>query len=187
MEKVSIIVPVYNVEPYLARCIDSLLGQSYSDLEILLIDDCSADKSASIMTAYAKKDSRVRCFYQLKNQGVSSARNLGLEKMDGDWVCFCSRHSFYRDPCGIGSSPACCFDVGRLCFGGSCRVGKRNDKKTVFRNKSAAAGYIFITAYQLWFRNVDRSHRNAVLGKKNKASSMIMKGRYNGKNKNCTG
>lgn len=95
MDKISIIVPVYNVEPYLGRCIDSLITQSYMDLEIILIDDCSSDKSAMIMATYAEKDSRIRCFYQSKNQGVSAARNLGLKKMDGDWVCFCDGDDWY--------------------------------------------------------------------------------------------
>lgn len=96
MDKVSIIVPVYNVEPYLSRCIDSLISQSYLELDIILVDDCSSDKSAVIMEAYAKKDSRIRCFYQPQNQGVSAARNLGIEKMVGDWVCFCDGDDWYH-------------------------------------------------------------------------------------------
>ena len=73
---VSIIVPVYNTEKFLHRCIDSILAQSYTDFELLLIDDGSKDSSGSICDEYAAKDIRVRVFHK-ENGGVSSARNLG--------------------------------------------------------------------------------------------------------------
>lgn len=85
--KVSIIVPVYNTEDYISRCIDSLLLQTYSNLEILLIDDGSTDNSKEICETYAKIDSRIRFFSQ-ENHGVSAARNKGLDKMTGDFLCF---------------------------------------------------------------------------------------------------
>ena len=84
---VSIIVPVYNSGQYLPRCIDSILNQSYRDLELLLVDDGSKDDSGSICDAYTEKDSRVRVFHK-ENGGVSSARNLGLQEAKGEWVCF---------------------------------------------------------------------------------------------------
>ena len=76
--KVSIIVPVYNVEKYLHRCVDSILLQTFTDFELLLIDDGSTDKSVDICDKYALKDSRIRVFHK-KNGGVSSARNLGIK------------------------------------------------------------------------------------------------------------
>ena len=85
--KVSIIIPVYNTEQYLSRCIDSILGQSFTDFELLLIDDGSTDGSAKICDAYAEKDSRIRVLHK-ENGGVSSARNLGLNEAKGEWVCF---------------------------------------------------------------------------------------------------
>lgn len=78
--KVSIIVPVYNVEKYLHRCVDSILLQTFTDFELLLIDDGSTDKSVDICDKYALKDSRIRVFHK-KNGGVSSARNLGIKSL----------------------------------------------------------------------------------------------------------
>ncbi len=87
MPKISVIVPVYNVEKYLSRCIDSILNQSYADFELLLINDGSTDNSASICNEYEKKDSRIRVFHK-ENGGVSTARNLGIENAKGRWICF---------------------------------------------------------------------------------------------------
>ena len=85
--RVSIIVPVYNTKQYLSRCIDSILSQSFTDFELLLIDDGSTDGSGIICDVYAEKDSRIRVFHK-ENGGVSSARNLGLKEAQGEWICF---------------------------------------------------------------------------------------------------
>lgn len=85
--KVSIIVPVYKAEQYLHRCIDSILAQTFTDWELLLVDDGSPDRSGEICDEYAKKDKRIRVFHK-ENGGVSSARNLGLEKVQGEYVTF---------------------------------------------------------------------------------------------------
>ncbi len=85
--KMSVIVPVYNVEKYLPRCIDSILSQTFKDFELLLIDDGSPDNCGKICDEYAAKDRRVRVFHK-PNGGVSSARNLGLDKACGDWITF---------------------------------------------------------------------------------------------------
>ena len=85
--KISVIVPVYNVEQYLPRCIDSILDQTFTDFELLLIDDGSKDKSGEICDNYAKKDSRIRVFHK-ENGGVSSARNLGLYNAKGKYIAF---------------------------------------------------------------------------------------------------
>lgn len=85
--KVSVIVPVYNVEPYLKRCLDSICGQTYSNMEILLINDGSTDNSKAICEEYASKDSRIKVFNK-ENGGLSSARNTGLDNMEGDYVYF---------------------------------------------------------------------------------------------------
>lgn len=85
--QISVIVPVYNVEQYLSRCIDSILAQTFTNLELLLIDDGSKDKSGDICDEYAKKDDRIRVFHT-KNGGVSMARNLGVDNARGEWINF---------------------------------------------------------------------------------------------------
>ena len=91
--KISVIVPVYNVEQYLHRCIDSILAQTFTDFELLLIDDGSKDRSGEICDDYAGKDERVRVFHK-ENGGVSSARNVGLDKAKGELLCFCDSDDF---------------------------------------------------------------------------------------------
>ena len=85
--KVSIIVPVYNVEQYLSECLDSLLNQTYKDLEIIVIDDESPDGSPAICDKYSNQDKRVQV-YHVKNGGVSRARNFGAQKASGKWLMF---------------------------------------------------------------------------------------------------
>ena len=77
----SVIVPVYNVENYLERCLDSILAQTYGNLEVLLIDDASRDNSGAICDAYAARDSRVRVIHFPENRGPSAARNTGIQEM----------------------------------------------------------------------------------------------------------
>ena len=84
---VSIIVPIYNSENFISRCMDSLVNQTYENIEIVAIDDGSKDNSLEILNQYAKKDKRVKVFSQL-NQGPSVARNTGLEKSSGDHIMF---------------------------------------------------------------------------------------------------
>lgn len=91
--QVSIIVPVYKVEKYLPGCIESILSQSYSDFELLLIDDGSPDKSGEICDEYAARDVRIRVFHKT-NGGVSSARNLGIEEAKGEWIMFVDSDDF---------------------------------------------------------------------------------------------
>lgn len=93
---ISIIVPVYNTEKYLHRCIDSVLAQTYKDFELLLIDDGSTDSSGAICDEYAEKDGRVRVFHK-KNGGVSSARNLGLDNAQGEWITFVDSDDYIEE------------------------------------------------------------------------------------------
>jgi glycosyltransferase involved in cell wall biosynthesis len=87
MVKASIIIPVYNAEKYLSQCIDSILSQTWTDFELLLINDGSSDHSGKICDESARRDSRVKVFHK-ENGGVSSARNLGIDKAQGEWVAF---------------------------------------------------------------------------------------------------
>lgn len=84
---ISVIVPVYNVEKYLTRCIESILKQTYTYFELLLIDDGSTDRSLKICKKYQDLDNRVMCFHK-ENGGLSDARNFGLERMKGEYVTF---------------------------------------------------------------------------------------------------
>lgn len=84
---ISVIVPVYKVEKYLRRCVDSILNQSYTDFELLLIDDGSPDGCPQICDEYARLDNRVRVFHK-PNGGLSDARNYGLDQISGDYVSF---------------------------------------------------------------------------------------------------
>lgn len=87
MSLVSIIVPVYNAEKTLNRCVDSILSQTFDDWELLLIDDGSTDCSGELCNEYAAKDQRIKVFHK-KNEGVSSARNIGLDNAKGKWITF---------------------------------------------------------------------------------------------------
>lgn len=98
---ISVIVPVYNVEPYLRKCLDSIINQTYSDLEILVIDDGSTDGSGKICDEYVEKDERIKVFHT-ENRGLSAARNLGLDEAHGDWISFVDSDDWVeRDFCKI--------------------------------------------------------------------------------------
>ena len=83
----SVIVPVYNVEAYLCRCVDSILNQTYQNLEVILVDDGAKDSSGTICDTYAEKDSRVQVIHK-ENGGLSSARNAGLDICRGEYIAF---------------------------------------------------------------------------------------------------
>lgn len=87
MNKISVIIPVYNVEKYLRRCVDSILNQTYKNLEVILVDDGSPDGCPAICDEYANQEVRVRVVHKI-NGGLSSARNAGLEVVSGDFVTF---------------------------------------------------------------------------------------------------
>ncbi|MBR6244787.1 glycosyltransferase family 2 protein [bacterium] len=87
MPEISVIVPVYKVEKYLSRCVDSILSQTFTDFELILVDDGSPDKCGEICEEYAKKDPRIRVNHQ-ENRGQSAARNRGIELAQGAWITF---------------------------------------------------------------------------------------------------
>lgn len=88
MATISIIVPVYNAEKTLNRCLNSIIAQTYTDWECILIDDGSKDNSPAICDEYEKVDTRFKVIHK-KNGGASSARNVGLKEAKGEWICFC--------------------------------------------------------------------------------------------------
>ena len=91
--KISVIVTVYNNQQYLTRCLQSIITQTYHNLEIILVDDGSTDGSLAICEKYRQKDSRIRLLYQT-NQGVAVARNRGLDAATGDYLCFVDDDDF---------------------------------------------------------------------------------------------
>ena len=116
MPKVSIIIPVYNSENTLRRCLDSVLAQTFTDFECLLINDGSKDRSGDICDEYARKDNRVKVFHK-ENGGVSSARNVGLDNAQGEWITFVDSDDWVEDRIldylinyGCGSLKICNFN-----------------------------------------------------------------------------
>ena len=85
--KVSIIIPVYNVEPFLARCLDSVVGQTLRGIEIICVDDGSPDRSIDILNRYAAQDDRIRVISQ-ENRGLGGARNRGFDAATGEFILF---------------------------------------------------------------------------------------------------
>lgn len=108
MPLISIIVPVYNAENTLNRCVDSILNQTFHSWELLLVDDGSIDRSDKICDQYASKDNRIKVFHK-KNGGVSSARNMGLDHATGSWVIFVDSDDF------IDTTFFCTFVKSQLC------------------------------------------------------------------------
>lgn len=94
MPTISVIIPIYNTEKYLRRCLDSILNQEFIDLEILLIDDGSTDNSSMICDKYVRSDSRIKVCHQL-NRGVSKARNKGLSLANGEYIHFADSDDFW--------------------------------------------------------------------------------------------
>lgn len=86
--RISVIIPVYNVENYIEKCIQSVCGQTYKNLEIILVDDCSKDRGGEICDDYAKKDTRIKVIHQPKNMGLSLARNTGIAQASGEYYMF---------------------------------------------------------------------------------------------------
>lgn len=95
--KVSVLIPVYNVENYLGRCLDSVLGQSLSDIEVICVDDASPDGSSAILAAYAAKDARVRIITKARNEGLMMARKTAYREAAGEYFFFCDSDDYLTD------------------------------------------------------------------------------------------
>ena len=93
---ISVIVPVYNVETYLDECIKSLVKQTYSKFELILIDDGSTDSSGQLCDAWKETDDRIKVIHK-ENGGLSTARNAGLDVAKGDYICFIDSDDFVTD------------------------------------------------------------------------------------------
>ena len=96
MEKISVIIPVYNVEKFIEQSIKSVLNQTYKNLEIILVDDGSTDSSGSICDEYSKKDKRIKVIHQ-DNKGLSGARNSGLDIATGKYIMFLDSDDYFEN------------------------------------------------------------------------------------------
>ncbi|EGN6604575.1 glycosyltransferase family 2 protein, partial [Campylobacter jejuni] len=88
MPKISIILPTFNVEKYIARAIESCINQSFKDIEIIIVDDCGSDKSINIAKEYAKKEERIKIIHNEKNLGTFATRNNGVKHSNGEYLMF---------------------------------------------------------------------------------------------------
>ena len=132
---ISVIVPVYNVEPYLRRCIESLIEQTLQKIEILLVDDGSTDRSGQICEEYAGIDQRIRVIHQ-ENGGLSAARNAGINRAKADYLMFVDSDDWVeQDFCKIPLEAAKKYQADlvmfqyKRCFGGRERKGRFDDTR----------------------------------------------------------
>ena len=115
--KISIIIPVYNVEKYLAECLDSCINQTLEDIEVICVDDCSTDNSYKILEEYQQKDSRIKIFRQEENNKQGAARNKGLEVVTGEYVWFVDSDDYIdTKACQILYDTIKEFDIDLLAF-----------------------------------------------------------------------
>lgn len=160
---VSIVIPVYNVEKFISQCIDSVLCQTYSNFELILVNDGSTDSSGKICDDYAKKDIRIHVIH-IPNSGVSAARNTGIEESKGDWISFIDSDDFvepdYLERFQIGKDDTDLIVQGleyydnrngsffkqvRVC---DCILGEEGFKEKVAQNDLLRSGYPCAKAYR---------------------------------------
>ncbi|GHB33685.1 glycosyl transferase [Streptomyces viridiviolaceus] len=136
MPKLSLVVPVYKVQGYLPECLDSVLGQDYTDFEIIAVDDCSPDGSGAILDEYAERDTRIRVIHLTENVGLGRARNAGLEKAEGDYVLFLDSDDTLSDGAltaiadrieATGNPEILIYDYARTYWDGRIRPNLRAD------------------------------------------------------------
>lgn len=133
--KISIIIPVYNVEKYLRECLDSCVNQTLEDIEIICVDDCSTDNSYKILEEYQQKDSRIRIFQQEENKKQGAARNKGLEVATGEYVWFIDSDDYIdTKACQILYDAVKEFDVDMLCFS-AIQFSEEDEKRKFFYPK----------------------------------------------------
>lgn len=160
---ISVIVPVYNVEKYLSRCIESIINQSYQNIEIILINDGSTDNSSIICDEYAKKDTRIKVIHK-KNGGVSSARNVGLKNARGEFITFVDSDDYIKLTCfekmvnGIKNNDVDMVVVGWEYGDGTIGWADKNidiDCQKVYTQDEISKSYLFLTVWGHLFRRMD--------------------------------
>lgn len=148
---VSVIVPVYNSSAYLKRCIEAILSQTYTKLEIILINDGSCDNSLNIMREYERKDSRIRVFDK-ENGGSSSARNVGIREATGEYICFCDSDDYYEPD--IIENLFLVFNKYKDAVIAQCMSVCRNEDDTIFSGPLKDSGKIVLESNEDFFREL---------------------------------
>ena len=148
MELVSIVVPVYNVEHYLQECILSLLGQTYKNIEVILVDDGSTDSSGNICDLFAEKDSRIKVIHK-RNAGLGYARNSGLEIAKGEYITFIDSDDIAEKNLVELLMNAVHEAVADTCIGGFKRISE--DGKILFQERYQPEMYERDAVYQNLF------------------------------------
>lgn len=145
--KISIIIPVYNVERYLAECLDSCINQTLEDIEIICVDDASPDNSIKILEEYQQKDSRIKIIRHEKNRNLGGARNTGLENATGEYIWFVDSDDYIdTKACQILYDAIKEFDVDMLCFSALQFVDTNENRKFIY-NKDYHQGVQINTVY----------------------------------------
>ena len=128
MAKISVIIPCYNVEKYLAKCLDSLINQTFKDIEIICVNDGATDSTPSILKEFSKKDSRIKVIDKV-NGGLSSARNAGLEVVTSPYVAFLDSDDYYElDTLEIAYSAMIENNVDFVCWN-ICKTWENGEQK----------------------------------------------------------
>lgn len=147
--RVSIIVPVYNIGENIDRCVSSVLAQTCTDFELLLVDDGSTDNSYELCISWAEKDKRIKVFHKA-NGGVSSARNMGLQYADGQWIAFVDADDWLEEDF---LSNLLIYQDYSFIVGGFKRVGALNDQSATDRNRLVN---VVNELGVLWGGNIDK-------------------------------
>jgi len=132
--KISVIIPVYKAEAYLHRCVDSILNQTFQDFEILLVDDGSPDRSGAICDEYAAANPKVKVFHQ-ENRGAAAARKQGVERAEGQYLCFVDADDYIRDVALDRLVEKANSSDNDIVIGGFCLL--KGEKRTFVRNYSS--------------------------------------------------
>lgn len=170
MSKVSVIIPVYNVERYLGECLDSILGQTLKDIEVICVNDGSVDSSLEILNSYASRDPRIKVFSQ-PNSGAGAARNAGLDRATGEWLFFgdpddwCSKsllgsmvgrgECLNADVVISGHVPVC---AETEIMGEPCMPHQRWPTGEVFAGSDVSRSLFNISRHTIWDKLFRRSH-----------------------------
>src|SRR5699024_8084583 len=171
MPKVSIIVPVYNVEKYLKQALESAVNQTLNDIEIICIDDCSTDNSLNILKEYQLKDNRIKIIEQKENKGQGVARNLGLNIAEGEYIMFLDPDDWLElNACEIAYNQISKNKNDIVFFGTTNHIEKQNKKFNNdirlqpflnYFNKTNVKLYEidvpFIKTFEIWYKIYNHS------------------------------